>query len=288
MRIHFYTCCILLLITPCALADQFCFALAQTVYEQIYCELQVKAQTKGLPAFDQFKKNSEQVQASLLKRPAGRNGIKLPLPKKPIARVPVELVMQAPTKVISKPTANPAIVSQSTRTEPNSPPARIANQANVNSKGCNLVKQQIQCGTDIYQLQGNKNNRRLAAHVLDDAHKMNLPTYEQGQGMGEYLSKAYEQYIDKMCAIGLGGVTMTYGKFSFLYQDIQTKGLDFVQRFELMYKFLKKDKATMGISEAIQAPAALGMSDCQMLTQTRFVCAYQGRNYIYDQIAIQK
>jgi len=277
-----------LFITPSALADQFCFASAQTVYEQIYCELQVKAQTKGLPGFDQFKKNSEQVQASLLKRPAGRNGIKLPLPKKPIAKVPVELVMQTPTQGIPQPAAKSAIVIQSTRTEPNSQPARIVNQVNVNSKKCNFVKQQIHCGTDIYQLQGNKNNRRLAAHVLDDAHKMNLPAYEQGQGMSEYLSKAYEQYIEKMCAIGLGGVTMTYGKFSFLYQDIQAKGLDFVQRFELMYKFLKKDKANMGISEAIQAPAALGMYDCQVLNQTRFVCAYQGRNYIYDQIAIQK
>lgn len=284
MKIHHHILCALFFISPCALADQFCFASAQTVYEQIYCELQVKAQTKGLPSFDQFKKNNEHVQASLLKRPAERNGIKLPLPKKPIVKVPAELVMQAPKKSV----AEAPVYTQSKPAELNVQSARIVNQPNVNSRGCSFAKHQIHCDGQIYQLQGNKNNRRLAASVLDDMHKMNLPAYEQGQGMGEYLSKAYEQYIEKMCAIGLGGVTMTYGKFSFLYQDIQAKGLDFVQRFELMYKFLKKDKATMGISEAIQAPAALSMDDCQMLTQARLVCAYQGRNYIYDQITIQK
>lgn len=290
MRLPISIFCALLFITPCALADQFCFALAQTLYEQIYCELEVKAQTRGLPSFAQFKKNNEQVQASLLKRPAERNGVKLPLPKRPIAKAPVEWVLQAPATpelkmpatIQSKPTDQSKPADQSKLAEPRASPSRIVNQDSINRNSCFLANNKIQCGAETYQLVGNKHNRHLADNVLSDAHKMALPAYESGQGLSEYLSQAYKQYIEKMCAIGLGGVTMTFGKFSILYQDIQVKGLDFVERFELMYKFLKKDKASMGVSEAAQAPAALAIDNCQLLTQARFVCAYQGRNYIFE------
>ena len=80
MRYARFSICILCALAASAKADQFCFALAATYYEQVYCQLQAKAQTKGLPPFNQFKKNDEVVQASLLKRPAERNGIKLPAP----------------------------------------------------------------------------------------------------------------------------------------------------------------------------------------------------------------
>ncbi|HEY0891459.1 MAG TPA: hypothetical protein VGE32_00300, partial [Cellvibrio sp.] len=89
---------ILCVLTASAKADQFCFALAETYYEQVYCQLQAKAQTKGLPPFNQFKKNNETVQASLLKRPAERNGIKLPVRK---VQPPITTV--APPKIINKP-----------------------------------------------------------------------------------------------------------------------------------------------------------------------------------------
>src|SRR6478735_9538922 len=98
-------------------ADQFCFALAETYYEQVYCQLQAKAQTKGLPAFNQFQKNTESVQASLLKRPAERNGIKLLLPTRKV-QPPGETI--TPTKtvgklsaVVAKPVANEPSVAPS-------------------------------------------------------------------------------------------------------------------------------------------------------------------------------
>lgn len=73
IKMKILSCCVasILMISSAANADQFCFALAETYYEQVYCQLQAKAQTKNLPPFNQFKKNNEQVQASLLKRPAG-------------------------------------------------------------------------------------------------------------------------------------------------------------------------------------------------------------------------
>ena len=55
-KISIYFVCVL---AASAKADQFCFALAATFYEQVYCQLQAKAQTKGLPPFNQFKKNNE-------------------------------------------------------------------------------------------------------------------------------------------------------------------------------------------------------------------------------------
>src|SRR5690606_13960643 len=63
-------------------AQSFCFLSAATYYEQVYCELQAKGAARDLPPFHQFKRNDENIQAVLLKRPAARAGIDLPRPKK--------------------------------------------------------------------------------------------------------------------------------------------------------------------------------------------------------------
>src|SRR5690606_29447940 len=63
-------------------AQSYCFLSAPTYYEQAYCELQAKGAARGLPPFQQFKRNDETIQAVLLKRPAARLGIQLPTPKK--------------------------------------------------------------------------------------------------------------------------------------------------------------------------------------------------------------
>jgi hypothetical protein len=128
---------------------------------------------------------------------------------------------------------------------------------------------------------GNKANHRLANNALSIDNKMDLPSY-QGGALSQYLGHAYTQYIAKMCDIGLCGVTMTYGKFAYLYQDLHTKGLDFPQRFEIMYGFLKKDKANMGVSESSNAPKGLSLQDCVALTDARYICDHQGRNYIFE------
>ena len=62
-------------------AQSFCFASASSYYEQVYCELQARGEAKTLPPFYQFKRNDATTQALLLKRPAGRIGIELPMPK---------------------------------------------------------------------------------------------------------------------------------------------------------------------------------------------------------------
>ncbi|PUA30047.1 MAG: hypothetical protein B0W54_05830 [Cellvibrio sp. 79] len=271
----------LLMATSSAYADQFCFALAETYYEQVYCQLQAKAQTKNLPSFNQFKKNNEQVQASLLKRPAERNGIKLPLSlKKPPVVLETKLAV-VDTSVIQK--ANPATAKKSSAQISRAEPIAAISPAVPkveNIFGCELISKQLKCSNGVFTLIGNKSNQRLAKSALVAENKMDLPAYKDG-ATNQYLTRAYQQYIVKMCEIGLCGVTMTYGKFTYLYQDINSKGLDFSQRFETMYGFLKKDKASMGVSESTATPQGLVASDCSPLGDSYYVCEKQGRNFIF-------
>jgi hypothetical protein len=263
--------CMLCVLACSAKADQFCMALAETYYEQVYCQLQAKAQTKNLPPFNQFKKNSDAVQASLLKRPAERNGIKLPLPVKALpAKVSSPAVVAPVVKSRTTPVIEPAPIRQ-----------RTIDIGSQDSATCELLNKQILCAGRVYTLVGNKANHRLSAKALGEENKMALSVRKQ-ESVECYLAIVYPEYIAKMCEIGLCGVTMTYTKFAYLYQDLQIKGLDFPRRFEMMFGFLKKDKASMGVSEAVSIPAGVSVNDCSLLTESRYACDYQGRNYIFD------
>lgn len=262
---------VLLCSAPICYANQFCAALAETYYEQVYCQLQAKAQTKQLPAFHQFRKNTEVVQYSLLKRIAERNAIKLAAParKKPVisSKEPSKVALSvAPTTSLVE-VDEPSVLL--TRTQG----SRIHN-------ACELHGRSLQCGTGVFNLIGNRANHRLAGHVLSADNKMGLPGY-QGGNLDQYLAQAYEAYLAKMCEIGLGGVSMTYRKFAYLYQDLHTKGLDFTKRFETMFGFLKKDKSTMGVSESVAVPSDIDLRYCSPVGMRFYVCDVNGRNYIF-------
>ncbi len=253
-----------------ARADQFCFARAETFYEQVYCQLQAKAQAKNLPSFAQFRKNSEQVQALLLKRPAERNAIKLPMPSapKPVNTEPLKSSVEIHKVAAKSLSLEPGQLFQPT------------SSIGAGGSACELRGKELYCGTGIFVLRGNQANQRLVKEALSAGHAMEIPAYSGGN-LREYLAGAYLQYISKMCEIGLCGATMTYGKFAYLYQDIKAKGLDFSQRFETMFGFLKKDKATMGLSEAIALPQGVVVDDCNPLEDNHYICEKQGRNFIF-------
>ena len=88
--------------------------------------------------------------------------------------------------------------------------------------------------------------------------------------------------LDKMMEIGLGGVTMTYGKFAFLFADLHEKDVDFVARFERMFDYLKKDKRNISISEGLANVSALRIEDCVPFSGDLFVCVHQGRNHVFS------
>lgn len=274
MRHSRFSIVFLLLLSSGAKADTFCFASAETYYEQVYCQLQAKAQLKNLPPFHQFKKNNEQVQFSLLKRPAERNAIKLPAPVKKLSSVPLSANLVptlAPTTVRSS-IGEPRVVSARNN---------LVESSSMNSSACELQGRHIRCADTNYELLGNKANHRLATGVLGAHNTMALPNVNSSSVA---LVASYEKYIDKMCEIGLCAVTMTYRKFAYLYQDLQTKGLDFAQRFETMFGFLKEDKAAMSVSESVSVPPALSITDCGTLGDRYFVCDHKGRNYVFTLI----
>jgi len=257
-----------------AQAQSFCFASAGSYYEQVYCELQARGEAKNLPPFYQFKRNDARTQALLLKRPASRIGIDLPMPKAAVASRPSPTKPAAPStiKPAQKPPVASALVTESS-------------SASRSVSGCQLKGEELRCGEQRFVLVGNRRNQRLAQGVLDADNRMAIPAYDgdinDQSAVDAYLARAYRQYIEKMHEIGLGGVTMTYGKFHFLFFDLQEKGLDFSQRFETMYGFLKKDKATMGVSETVSADAELTAGDCDALADHLWVCSRAGRNYLY-------
>ena len=270
-------------------ANQFCFASAKTYYEQVYCELQAKGKAKGLPSFDQFKHNNEIVQASLLKLPAERNRIVLPPPKKPTSSFvepSVSSVEKNESKKYESDKKEDPLKTLSVQSEPAKEDYIARKFEKISDDGsatqCQLHAAEIQCSTKRYRLVGNKMNSRLEKGVLSETNKLALPLFQPGEPLNAYVSSAYRQYIDRMLAIGLGGVTMTYARFAYLYEDLQSKNVDFIRRFELMYSYLKSDKASMSISEKIPVNLQLALQYCELLTERRYVCAAQGQNYIFE------
>lgn len=247
-------------------AQSFCFLSASSYYEQVYCELQARGEARGLPPFYQFKRNDESIQVSLLRRPAARLGIDLP----------------PPTRSSSTPHLVPASVSAVPTQKNSMHPSRATSSGLA---GCQLADNRISCGESHFQLVGNRLNHRLAEGALTKDNAMDLLPFsgnlQDELAVNQYLTHAYTRYIEKMHAIGLSGATLSYGKFVFLFYDLQGKGLDFPQRFETMYDFLKKDKLNMGVSEAINPDPSLVVEDCAPVSNRIVVCEKAGRNFLF-------
>jgi hypothetical protein len=255
-------------------AQSFCFLSAGSYYEQVYCELQARGQTQGLPPFHQFKRNDEAVQAAILKRPAQRNGIKLPAPRS----------TTAPAAALTPNPLTPAVPTAKTavqRLENSSSPLAVAT---ADAQACRLEQQHIDCHAVRYQLVGNRANRSLTAEALTDANRMALPRYQNTDEPAQiqnYLRDSYRTYLSKMHEIGLAGATLSYDKFTFLFFDLRSKDLDFSQRFETMYTYLKRDKKSMGVSEKLSLDELLQISDCIAVADDFMVCSRAGRNYLF-------
>ncbi len=256
-------------------ADSFCMLAAETYYQQLYCE--VTAHGRGsLPSFADFKRNTPTVQALLLKRPAQRLGIEVALPQR---QRPVQVSVAPDAPPAAPPRAPPAAAAPAVR-QPD-PPQRLAS----GMAACRLDGAAITCDTRRFALMGNSANRQLRQGALGEANRMDLPRYEgdltDTAGVSAYLYRAYGRYVEKMLDIGLGGSTMNYGKFAYLFKDLSEKGVDFVGRFETMYRYLKQDKSAMGAARPARPDKALALRDCGELGEHVIVCARSGRNYVY-------
>ena len=241
-------------------ADEFCLLLAENYHEQLYCELQALGQGKGLPPLRDFRRNDSLTQALLLKRPAARVGITVAVPKRTVAGRP---------SILDNVTAPPSS-------------GREASEGVCRLEGIVLL-----CGGSRYRLVGNQANSRLTHGALDEANKMNIPFFsdsyaEQGTPAA-YLARAYHQYLAKMLEIGLGGSTFSFRKFIYLFDDVTARGLDFSERFETMFGFLKEDKRRMSVNEHLPDIAALDTRHCEPLDQAVAVCDGGRKNYLFRQ-----
>jgi len=256
----------------CGNAGKFCLLLAENYYEQLYCEVKAQGQGKHLPSFYDFKKNNETTQALLLKRPAARLGIYLVRPDS------VQLKNIQP-KGIQQKVGN--IGGRSSRRSGLS----HDDLSSQDLSQCSLETRQITCSSDLYQLMGNQANKKLTQGVLSEANRMAIPVYQAGldetKALGFYLTKAYQKYIKKMLEIGLGGSTFSYTKFVFLFHDVTAKGIDFSQRFETMFGYLKQDKQHLAVNERLAKNVQLVEKQCDWLAENIVVCDVGRKNYLY-------
>lgn len=227
-----------------------CFSVAESYYEQLYCELQAKGEGARLPSYFDFQRNNVQMQALLLKPVAARHAINVTMPKgaKPAKAVALE-----------------------------SSPAQRAPRS---TKNCHRQGLQLHCGGRVFQHVANQGNEQLQSGVLDAGNQMSLPGYQPGQGtVDDYLRSSYEHYLNKMLAIGLGGSTLSYGKFSYLFDDLRQRGVSFSGRFEKMYYYLKRDKLQLN-APTKALPGKLQAEHCYAL-QSLMVCYYGRSNYVF-------
>ena len=247
-----------------AFAEQeSCFVYAETYYEQLYCEIKEKAPQTVLPSFIDFKKNEPRMQAMLLKRKAESLGIEIKMPE--------ASAKKSSTKKSEAGFASPTV---------DQPASHVQMVAD-----CHLSESLIACRDGQFLLTGNKKNSALPVSALQDENQLKLSNFQGDDGderaLRLFLTAQYARYLEKMLEIGLGGATMCFTKFYLLFEDMSDKGADFSARFETMYRFLKKDKANIFVSEATDPISGLTIDDCARLTHKMFVCDNQRRNTIY-------
>ncbi|RRJ85067.1 hypothetical protein [Aestuariirhabdus litorea] len=253
-----------------------CTPMAATDYERIYCQIRSQGRGASLPDFAQFQSNPPATQRLLLRRPAQKLGIRLPDDSRGTGNkagnaIPEPLEAE-PQRQHESVVGRPALVTATVA------PSRLAQE-------CLQRLQGIDCAGAWYRLQPNLPNRALKRGVLEEGNRLGLPRFsgdkEDSEALGHYLSEAYRHYIHKMLEIGLGGVTMTYSRFYYSYLDLHQAGHDFVDRFETMYDYLKRDKRQLAVGGS-EAPAFESLEYCMALDRRLIVCDNQRTNWVYS------
>lgn len=262
-----------------------CSNQARTPLEQLFCQIQVTSAGSGLPSFADFRRNQPKIQAMLLKRPARKLGLDVPVP----AAAPS--VAKSREKE-SKSTAGPRDLSEpiqpiSVSLRANLEREKPAERSKRNSfSQCEFSSKKIACKNRLYELIDNKHNRHLAKDALSETNLLGMMRFtgsvENEMELNGYLAESYALYIQKMLDIGLGGVTMSYTKFYYTFMELADTKENFSDRFETMYSFLKKDKATMLIGQRFGDQFPSGLQECMDLNESLIVCDNLTINWVYQ------
>jgi hypothetical protein len=261
----------LLSVSLIARGDRLCFSFAQTYYEQLYCEIKAKGKGANLPVFYEFQRNNVQTQALLLKASARSIGIDLKMPV---------MGKRAIKKLKMKPKGT-SVNKIEKRSENESSTQSTVNESITR---CTVDKTTIRCPGQSYHLIGNQPNNQLSKLAFSSDNKMDMPAYQgrrtDNEAIDRYLERVYRLYLNKMLYIGLGGATLSYGKFSYLFDDLLDKSISFSERFETMYYYLKQDKQRMAVNTRVVAPKPLILNDCYELVNL-YVCTLGAKNYLF-------
>ncbi|OZG72246.1 hypothetical protein BTA51_16015 [Hahella sp. CCB-MM4] len=268
---------ILMAQTGIAATDK-CTPLARTPMERLYCEVTNKGEGKSLPPFDDFRRNTPQIQALLLKRPAEKLGLKIPADTQATTTATATDSHSASRTQAAKPQASRKAdvdTSQAKRTqrEPGTP----------ESDSCQLHKQSITCSGRQFQLVENLPNKSISPTALQATNRLQLPDWNTQEQPSEhlYLTSAYQVYIDKMMEIGLGAATMSFTRFHHNFQEAKEQNRDFQQRFADMYEYLKEDKRTMSTPKRLVSNGPEGIEYCDYLKKNLIVCDNGFHNWLY-------
>lgn len=244
----------------------------QSDYERIYCEIVAGGGGGSLPSFEDFRRNSPQVQALLLKRPAQRLGIELTAPERaaPMATEPAPQPSAAEPAVMAGPQSSPG-------PQPSPEPQGL--------RGCSLRGEVIECGHRRYQLATNQPNSALADGVLVEDNRLELASFSGDPSneaeLRQYLSDAYDRYILKMLEIGLGGATMSFSEFYHNYQRHQASGVDYAQRMEQTFQLLKQDKRTRAVPSRLTERLPQSLTHCSGIGARVVVCDDVATNWVF-------
>jgi hypothetical protein len=245
-----------------------CLVYAQTYYEQLYCEISSTGRSNKLPNFVDFQKNSEITQALLLKPHAKALRIAITLPKR---------TSQSPSKSVAQSNMR------------GSRKAMLASNVTQKQKerygDCTYQSAAILCAKKRFKQVTNRQNHALDPGALGQTNRLELPHIgiaPDEEGFEFALTQSYLLYLDKMMSIGLGGVTMTYTKFYYLYVDLLRRNVDFNKRFSTMFEFLKKDKRSLGVNNRPAVLSSLDEKHCSRARTNLFICQQGGRNYLFN------
>ena len=242
-----------------------CLVQSRTDLEELFCRVKYQPPGNLLPSLADFRRNSTEMQALLLQRPAQQLGLSLPasgLINVPKTSLPLNgLTVNTPGT--GTPRVNTKIIEH-VEMQPVTAP-HSDEQVNYLSNQCQLNENQISCQRKLFRLVSNLPNSMLTADALGPENRLTIPVQEAGKPLSDYqyLRKAYAIYIEKMLSIGLGAATMSFTRFHQIHHELKDTGADFQHRFAVMFEHLKSDKRSS------HAP--------HQLTRERPACYYQLR-----------
>lgn len=212
-----------------------------------------------------FRRNQPQVQALLLRRPAKRLGLSVPA-------VTAEPAQSKPASSPKPPKPEPE--------QADSQPTRFGQLSD-----CALKGERIVCPDRQFKLALNQPNRALAPGVLEDQNRLGLRPFQgdrsDDQQVRAYLSSAYDRYIPKMLAIGLGANTMSFTAFHNAFHTLEDGGVDFAERMERTYQLLKQDKLNLAVQARYHDRLPENLALCEVINPDIIVCDNVATNWVF-------